>query len=440
MKNNPLKNIYQNVSLIFSTNILTTIITFIQTVILARLLGVEYFGLLAIITSYAIILEQIIDVRIGEWITKYLSMFWVEKNEYKTLALIKSGLIISTLVGVISLIFGFFITRPVVIYLFHQESFLPLFYIHIIVLPFVVYYSYSDSILRFFGKYWGLSMIKVLSALFKLILLLLILAFAKSITNVIYIITCSIIIENLVLLFFTLFIIKRQIRVGWTNAPIKLLTKDFYSMKQLLFHTKFRSFIRIFFLRGDILLLGMLSVPEQVGLYKLAKNIIGLLMQISTPIYHVIFPEINRLWHMKDQDKFVRFVRSVTKLTVIVVGSAAFILYFGSPFIINIFFNKSFIGANKLVQVMIFGLAIQQIFSWVFPSILSMNKIKTHNIFSLIIAVFVGVPSLYFLPIFGSLGMAYLYLIYPITITIISLIIIYRELQIQSRLSVEVAL
>jgi len=440
MKSKLLKDIYRNAPIIFGSNGIIATLAVAQTILLARFLGVEQFGILAIITSYIIVLDQLSDVRIGEWITKYLSEFWVQKDSVKALAVIKAGLIISIIVGTIASGIGIAITAFIVKHWFHQELSLQSFYIHLIVLPFVALNGYTDSILRFWGNFGKLSIAKVGSAVLKLIALSFILIYDGTLKNVVLVLTGSIIFENLLLLGLTMSVIKQYKQFSWKEAPLILLKNNYLSMKQLLIHTKFRSFIRIFFLRGDILLLGMLSVPEQVGLYKLAKNLIGFLIQISTPIYHVIFPEINKLWHMKDRDKFVRFTRSVTKLTVIVVGSAGFILYFASPFIINAFFKNSFIGAIKLVQIMIIGLTIQQIFSWVFPSILSMNKIKTHNIFSLIIAVFVGVSSFYFLPTYGSLGMAYLYLIYPITITIISLIIIYRELQIQSRLSVEVAL
>ena len=87
-----LAKLVRDSSYLLSSSVIASLIGFIQSLIVARYLGVARYGLLVLIFSYVNIVNQFFDFRIWDFITKYGAEYRAKGESGKCLATIKLGL------------------------------------------------------------------------------------------------------------------------------------------------------------------------------------------------------------------------------------------------------------------------------------------------------------------------------------------------------------
>jgi len=94
------KNLFINASLLFSGKAAAGGFAALQTVILARILGVTDFGLLQLVIAYIAMMNQFFDVRVWETAVRYIGSYWEKGESEKTLAMIKLSYVLDVGSGV----------------------------------------------------------------------------------------------------------------------------------------------------------------------------------------------------------------------------------------------------------------------------------------------------------------------------------------------------
>src|SRR4030067_102325 len=76
-----------------SGNTVSAALGMIQSILAARLLGVEAFGLLGVITVFASVVNQLTSFRMGEWVINFVGEFSAEGRHRHAAAAFKAGAI-----------------------------------------------------------------------------------------------------------------------------------------------------------------------------------------------------------------------------------------------------------------------------------------------------------------------------------------------------------
>ncbi|HEY7535237.1 MAG TPA: oligosaccharide flippase family protein, partial [Thermodesulfobacteriota bacterium] len=156
----------------------------IQTVILARLLGVDNYGLLALIIAYVDVLNNFFDFRVWETATKYIGTFWTNGERDKTLSMIKLSYLIDISSGILAFIIAVLTAKFASSYLIHSPNAYTLIWIYSLSLLIDTANSTSDAILRVFDKFKRIAFVSSFISLFKLILVVLFLYLGMGINGV----------------------------------------------------------------------------------------------------------------------------------------------------------------------------------------------------------------------------------------------------------------
>lgn len=114
--------LFKNSSYLISAGLITSVISFVQSIIVARYLGVNQYGLLALVFSYVMIVNQFFDFRIWELITKYGAEYRAKDEKGKCLATIKIGYGIDVCSSIAAVFVTIFLSKIVARVVFHKPE------------------------------------------------------------------------------------------------------------------------------------------------------------------------------------------------------------------------------------------------------------------------------------------------------------------------------
>jgi O-antigen/teichoic acid export membrane protein len=125
---------------------------------------------------------------------------------------------------------------------------------------------------------------------------------------------------------------------------------------------------------GDLLVLGFLRNPVEVGYYKLAKSIAQIAYMPVTPLAHATYPEMSGAAASGSWDDFRTLMRRGSKvmaLWLIPVSIGLVVLAWPA---VGILYGPSFLPAVAALAVLLVGIVIDGILFWTRIALLSMGE------------------------------------------------------------------
>jgi O-antigen/teichoic acid export membrane protein len=243
-----------------------------------------------------------------------------------------------------------------------------------------------------------------------------------------YLITASI--EMLTLVIMSNIAIKNLDLITWWKASFSSLKGKYQQMAGFLVFTNGNALFRLFQRNADILFIGYLFTPTQVGYFRLARSLADLISFPTKPFYTAGYPEFVKLWH---QEKLPELKRLVRKLSVsqasIVLLALCFLLLWG-PMIIQLTVGEAYMPSLPALYLLALGVAIGGCTNFGHPLLLAVGQVSRSTM-AIAVGVSVQMVLLFILtPMMGitGAGIAYIgfYLIWA-AIIILSIRIIWQN-------------
>jgi len=158
-------------------------------------------------------------------------------------------------------------------------------------------------------------------------------------------------------------------------------------------------------LNTDIIMLGWLRSPTEVGYYSAAQKIIYLLYVLPTLIATSIFPIMARM--AKINPNFIKIILEKTVMIMLVVAiplAALGILF--APTIIQLFFGTEYLPAILTFQILMATIIIVYPSSLISNAIFAYDRQKSFIVFVAIAAIGNIVFNFLFIPLYGIEGAA----------------------------------
>ncbi len=93
-ENELFRRLIRNSSYLFSATGISALLSMIQGILVARLLGVEMFGVLGAITMFVSVVNKLASFRIGELVVKYVGEFEEKRDPNRAAAIFKVAVLI----------------------------------------------------------------------------------------------------------------------------------------------------------------------------------------------------------------------------------------------------------------------------------------------------------------------------------------------------------
>ena len=371
----------------FSTNLLSKILSFVFTIILARILLPELFGLYSLALSTILVFAAFADLGFGETLVRFVSRELGKGNISKAKAyskyLIKIKIFMMIFVSLILILLSKFIAENY----YNQPIRLALLAggLYIFLAGFVIIFQ---SILQAHNLFRPILYRELLFQIVRLILIPLVVLFAlKNALNEETILLLIIIIFSLAyflaacLLY--LFVKKKVFSIDISKK--ELSRKDKKKVNKFILLTSFTFLSGVFFGYIDIIMLGYFVSSEYIGYYQVAFSFISAIIPLIT-FSGALLPIFSRL--SQNQIRVI-FKKTIKIISLISIVSFLFIILASKPLILLTFGDKYLASVNilRIFSLLLLPVPIITIYSTYFTSLGKPDIVSKSLVISTIINI-----------------------------------------------------
>ena len=227
--------------------------------------------------------------------------FGAEKIEStKILDIIITNLLLDIISAIVAFILALVLLRPVAYFFGWDDSFLSIISIYTLSILFNIT-TFTIGIPRLFDKFTSIAILQICTAFLKLSLVVCALLFSNTLMIYVYIYLFADICMNLSIIIYSLVLLKVNYGTKWWKRQLDI------NKEQLVFiwWTNLRTIVRIPVRHFDMIVISSVLSLEMVGIYKVYKDVAGMIGRIGEPITQAIFPEFSKLIAKKRINKTI---------------------------------------------------------------------------------------------------------------------------------------
>ncbi len=393
----------------FSRDLVSKVGSFIFTIILARLLLPDMFGLYSLVLSTIIIFAAFSGLGINTTLVRFISKEHTKKRRKLKAYLLYFGKIKAILIffsAILLLILAKYMANS-----FYQKPIFLALIAGILYMVFIQLIAFLQAMLQAVNHFKSIFKREIILQISRIILVPLAIIFAikYSLSNeinlmlIILFLGISLAITSLFLFFDVKKIYLKKIK---NEKTTKLQKKEKKTTNKFLFATAALILSGVFFRDIDKVMLGHFVQSEFIGYYAAAFSLIGALTPLIGFVAIVVLPIFSRLKRKKLEQGFKKSLR-----IILLFSTGAFIAtLILSSLVILIVYGKEYIPATNILRILSILLFIIPIVAVYQSYYISQNKAQVIARF-LIIATFLNILFNYvfivFLLPYGNLAAVY---------------------------------
>lgn len=314
---------------------------------LARKLTVEEFGLFYSVLAVLLFMSYIVDLGLGQAVSRKIVEFTVNDRRHKINNLLMSmasvQVIVSVILGALLIIFRKFLSEK---YFHGDVSTIMIFgVVWLVLVPILAIYSNIFSGLQRpeYSNFLATSQSMLLLGLSMLFVYMghsvlspaLAYAFSSAILVIIFYFFAKKMYPDLSI---SRFNFDRDLTVKTAKFGLIIGVSNF---------------IWLIMLQTDTMLITYFMTSADVGLYQVAVTISYLLLYLPNSLYVVLYPLVNSLIFTKRYDRIIEAVRLVHKYLLVLLIPAVVIIASFSKSIISILFTDKYLGASASLSILV---------------------------------------------------------------------------------------
>ena len=324
------KNLFKNSFWAFFGDASASAITFIISIILIKIIGSESYGILILAQSYMNIMDVIINIQSWRSTIQYGQKAIVDGNDKELHSYVKLGCIMDISTAILCFIIS--ILLPNLIGRFLHWSNEMILCSEIFAITIISHFAGTPTaILRLFNKYNLVALSKTLAAIFKITAIVAYYLITKNLnlvsSTIIFMLTDFI--GNILLVIFAFYHYSKKYKISdIIKAKMPKDSKSFIS------YTLWGTLSEIVDLPVQTIDVFIVSVLGNVtvAIYKIFKQIIGIISKVTGPIQQSILPQFSELSAKGNEKRgfevVIKIHKTILKYTLpisILVGATSYI-------------------------------------------------------------------------------------------------------------------
>jgi O-antigen/teichoic acid export membrane protein len=399
-----MKNLARNSSWVFISNNYKTLLVFLRSIVIARFMGVEFFGVYAFIYAQIATLQQFLNMNIPDMLIRFGGDYHYKDQPQKLVSTLKAGLLVIAASAVIY--FG--ICYPI----FSLSDQIRSFGIGDEVLLFAGACAFrylddlSQSLLRIFLKFRFNSVLQIITYSLDFLIVSTVIIMNPHNLKIFFV---AIIISRVLtsmILNTSVFIELRRELLPWLSSGIRAILPDLKPMIRFTLGNSVFMSLHTLKREGDVLLLGIWTNPVIVGVYSAAKRMAFGIMVLADPLVNAVYPQLVGMVSGEKKKKMQSFLKKATKILVI-----SAIILIPLAIIFGRWLFRTVLGPGFELSyipflILLSGSLVGFILFWVIPLLRSLNKTGV-LILTQLITLASGLALAYWLtPLWEASGMA----------------------------------
>jgi O-antigen/teichoic acid export membrane protein len=356
---------------LFSSNSISLVLSVVQGILAARLLGPANYGLIAIVMSYASTVNGLFSFRMSETVVRYGGEY-LEKNEkQKASALIKAASLGETTVSVLAFIVVVLSAGIAARSIAKTPGTEWMFIVYSLGLLANFNTETSTGILQITDHVKLRGTINLIQTIVSALVIGAAFLLKGSLTIVLMAYLLGKAILGLGLFLAAQIQLHRVLGQGWFRAPFSVLP-SFGELFRFAFTSNLSATAILIFRESEILWVGYFLTSEAAGYYKVAYTIISLLSVPADPLILTVYPELNRLIVQKAWPRLRDFLRKVTTLSFAYNMALAVGFIVLGRWVLWVYGPK-YVVAYPALMALLIGMVFNYTLFWNRPLLLSFN-------------------------------------------------------------------
>jgi O-antigen/teichoic acid export membrane protein len=366
----------QNVGVLTVANLVGAVLNFVQAILVARWLGPELYGVVALVMSYPSLIYTLFDARSVAASMKYLGEYHAKGEADRALAICKFGYLVDFVIAGVTFSVLLFTAHLVAENIIHDPTVASLMIVYGGALMIRALVGTSNAVLATLGRFPVLASIEMATTFLRVALITGFVLAGWQVKGVIWANAVAAVATGLVYGTLAWVLIRRTWGGSIFHGDLKSLNGGWREIFGFLVYTDLTSLVATIPNQLDLLVLGYFRNPTEVGYYKLAKSISVVVRYVTKPLQTVTYPELNRLAVLGHAHAFGQKVRKLLTwiglpLGVLVLLGTALI-----SFVLPIVVGEAYLPALHATQLLCAGAGVSLAFFWTRPVYLATGQVQ----------------------------------------------------------------
>lgn len=370
------KKLLKNSTWVFFSNFYSTALAFLRSVVIARGLGAEIYGIYAIVVAFVALIQEFLNPNIGTALIKFGAEYHDAQRIDKLVALIKRSLNASLVMALVSIV-----VIAVLSYFsystFFEKPGLFWFIIAYAVAAGITYInSISRGLLRLYFRFRLSSVIQMIMDSLETILIAVAVFMYPRNLNVFFVAAIlTRFLNGFICNAMAFWELRKELAPYRSSGP-ELVREDLREFSHFVVGNSIGNSLKTVISQGDVLLLGALTNPEQVGFYSVAKKVAFSIFTLSDPLVQAIYPQLSQLVAAGKYGETKKMLLRIT--TIAMIPSSLFLVaaFFLNEWIITTIFGMEYLPSAQPFYYFLIGSVLGASTFWVLPLVQSLGLVK----------------------------------------------------------------
>ena len=415
-EDNLLRRVVKNSSYLFSSNVISAVLSFVQTIVAVRLIGVTDWGLVSAIQTFASNINRFLSFRMSEVVLKHLGPALADEKKKEAAMYVKAAGITEAITSIVAFVILLLLV-PWAARAFGKDiSTAPLFAFYGLILLSNLVFETSTGVLQAMHRFDHIGRANLIQSIitFTLIGVTYVLYRWGNLSTAPHVLVLEAILLAYVLgktyfalsyLIVAIRELNHDLEAGWWRVSLRSLPNK-RALITFALNTNLNGTVNLAFRDNIPLYLANLLSLTEVGYFKIAMTFILPITLILDPFIAPTYAEISRTIAKFEWKTTLRLLKRITA-----IGSAIVLTYWvawavAGWWIIPTLYKKQASPVYPVLLILIAGYGFASVFQWNRSLFLSLGKAGYPILISTLIGVIELALMSYLVPTYGYLMMA----------------------------------
>lgn len=406
VENKLTRRIIKNTGYLFSATGITAGISMLQGILVARLLGVNNFAILGIITLFTSVINRLVSFRMGELVIKYVGHYTEAEDQKHAAAVFKASAMVEILASIAAYLLLVLLAPLGAKYFAKDAALAPLFIIYGVTILVNLISESSTGLLQIFDRFRNMAGLLIVQSVFTLVIITIIYFRGGGILAILLAYLAGKAIGGIGLSIAAVLEANRQWGRGWWSTPVTLLRDKARELTHFAINTNISSSISLITKDSEILWVSYFRNTFEAGFYKLALNLANMVQMPVSPMPKATYPELSREAARESWGNFRHIMRQGSYIaggysTIVTVA----LILLGRP-LIRIVYGEEYLPAYPALVILLVGYLIANTIYWRRPALLALGRPDYPTKLNLILAGLKILAVILLVPKYGYLASA----------------------------------
>jgi O-antigen/teichoic acid export membrane protein len=313
------RRLLKNIGWLFGSSGINAVISAVQGLLVARWLGVEQFGVFAVITAFTTAVNQLVDSRVWETAIQFVTRFRAENRPDKATAIVKLCYVIDLASAIVGVLLIWLLATWAAALFVQDAGKAGLIRIYALSILFAAPAGTSSALLRVAGRFRWLAARDVISALLRMAGVIAVLLLGYGVAGLIWVYVVAALVDTSLVLALLRPVYPTLGLLSLRATPLRTVGKDYRPVLTYLAWSNVNVLLKMAQAHLGTLLAGAFLGPKAAGYLRLARRLTDLMIVPAAPVSIAVYPEFARLWHER---RYAELKRSFWRLTILLSGLA----------------------------------------------------------------------------------------------------------------------